>query len=123
MSYWVETAINWVNKAYGVILGFAVIWGGWYFAKSQKLKKADEDGAFVNVMDQMIPVIDKIQSPLMADLARVNKKLDELSSEYIKIQIEVGILKGDLSRKERELEYKDNEIKALKQRIKELEDK
>lgn len=116
-----ETALNWVNKAYGVILGFAVIWGGWYFAKSQRLKKADEDQAFVHVMDQMIPVIDKIQSPLMEDLKRVNEKLDNLSSEYIKIQIEVGILKGDLSRKERELEYKDNEIKLLKQRIKELE--
>jgi len=116
-----ETALNWVNKAYGVILSFAVIWGGWYFAKSHKLKKADEDGAFVSVMDQMIPVIDKIQSPLMADLVRVNEKLDALSTEYIKIQIEVGILKGDLTRKERELEYKDNEIKALKARIKELE--
>jgi peptidoglycan hydrolase CwlO-like protein len=116
-----ETTLNYINKLYGAILSMAVIWGGWYFAKSAKLKKADEDNEFVGVMDRMIPVIDRIQSPLMADLERLNAKLDILSNDYIKIQIEVGILKGDLTRKEREIEYKDNEIKLLRARIKELE--
>ena len=116
-----DTAINWINKAYGVILGFAVIWGGWYFAKSQKLKKADEDSAAVSVAKEMMEVINLSTQGFKDELIHVRAEFKELQKSYIELSIQVGVFKADNERKDKIIEEQRNEIKLLKDRILQLE--
>jgi len=116
-----ENALTWVNKAYGVILGFAVVWGGWYFAKSSKLKKADEGQAEAVTFKEWVQAIQMANSPLIEDMKHFRADYKSLNEKYIELSIQVGILTRENERKDSIIEAQKHEISNLKKRIKELE--
>jgi chromosome segregation ATPase len=116
-----ENALNYVNKLFTVVLGFGIIWGGWFFAKSAKLKKADEGQAEAVTFKEWVQAIQMANSPLIEDMKHFRADYKSLNEKYIELSIQVGILTRENERKDSIIEAQKNEIQILKKRIKELE--
>jgi hypothetical protein len=122
---WVGIKVDWVYKGLTFVL---FTWGGWYFAKSGKLKKSDEDSATISVAKEYLQVIDLATSGFKDELSHVRAELKQLTGEYMELRIEVGILRRENDRKDSVIEFQkeklstqEKEIIVLRKRILELE--